>query len=409
MDNEEMDKREDFGVKQEMIPMQDKRKISYGKVTINRKRDFSGTKGFFTGILGGVLGMALTVAVVMNVPSIKEKIFTTDEEVAVKEETPSTIIKNMIEYQNPVPSVASKVGPSVVGVTVEYTYNSFFGRQKMEQEGSGIIISKDGYIITNNHVLSTGTGDVEKHAKVYLPNSSEPLDAEIIGTDAQTDIAVVKVDCTDLPAVTLGSSDQLEVGSMVVAIGNPLGRQFKGSVTVGYVSALNRQVSDNTGTTHTLIQTDAAINEGNSGGALVNTNGELVGINVAKIEGTGVEGLGFAIPIDSVKDVIDDLIEYKKVIRPTIGIEWINVNEATKNRYNLDSVGVYIKSINPFSAAELAGLKIGDIIIQIDNKKVTCIEELNEVKNQHKVGDTVELVIMRNGKELKVDVTLKEE
>ncbi len=410
MENENLEKKEieDIENKNEIVPTQNDKQITYGKVSVSEKSTHSGLRGFLGGILGGVVGVIAVLAIVVNVPQIKDN-FTINNDDTENTDTPSTIIKNMVEYQNPVPAVSSQVGPSVVGVTVEYTYNSFFGTQRVVQEGSGIIISTDGYILTNNHVLSTNNNAIEKKAKVYLPNSSEPLDATIVGTDAQTDIGVLKVDCTDLPAVTIGSSNDLEVGAMVIAIGNPLGRQFEGSVTVGYVSALNRQVSDTAGNTYTLIQTDAAINEGNSGGALVNTNGELVGINMAKIEGTGIEGLGFAIPIDDVKTVIDDLIEYKKVIRPSIGYEGINVNEATKNRYNLDSVGVYIKAINPFSAAEIAGLKVGDIIIKFDGQTIESMEQLNTQLQKHEVGDTVELVIMRNGKEMNIEVTLKEE
>ena len=388
----------------DIVPVNQDKEISYGKVKYTNS---NGAKSFLLGVCGGIVGAVAVFAVALNTPMVKDRFMSSDNE-EDKPTVPSTVITNMVEYQNPVPNVASIAGSSVVGISVEYSYNSFFGVQRVSQEGSGIIISTDGYIITNNHVVSTNVNS-EIEVMVYLPNRSEPLKATIVGTDAQTDIAVLKVDCTDLPAVTLGSSDDLEVGSMVVAIGNPLGRQLEGSVTVGYVSALNRKVSDSQGNTYILIQTDAAINEGNSGGALVNTNGELVGINMAKIEGTGIEGLGFAIPIDDVKDIIDDLIEFKKVIRPTIGIQGVNVDEATKNRYNLDSIGVYIKYIESFSAAEIAGLRIADIITEINGVKVTSMEELNAEKNKHKVGDKIELTIIRGGKEMKVDLTLKEQ
>ena len=395
----------DSNIKNDVIPTSENKQITYGKVT--SKDNTSGIQSFLIGMLGGVLGCGIVLAVVFNIPNIKTNLLYNEE--ANENDVPATVIKNMVEYQNPIPAVASTAGSSVVGISVEYTYNSFFGQQRLSQEGSGIIISSDGYIITNNHVVSTDAGVENTVVKVYLSNSTEPLEATIVGTDQQTDIAVLKVDCTDLPAVKMGSSIDLEVGAMVVAIGNPLGRQFAGSITVGYVSALNRKLSDSYGNSYVLIQTDAAINEGNSGGALVNTNGELIGINVAKIEGTGVEGLGFAIPIDDVKTIINDLIEYKKVIRPTIGIQGVNVDEATKNRYNLDSVGVYIKYIEQFSAAEKAGLKIADIIVKVQGEAVTSVEELNEVKNKYKVGDTITLDIIRDGKEKKVEVTLKEQ
>lgn len=407
MSDEEKENYESENVKKEPVEIKNEKEITYGKVTVSQNKG-TGVKSFILGLCGGLVGSVAILAIAFNVPVIKDKLLF-DNSTIPNTDIPSTIVKNMVEYQNPVPAVASNAGSSVVGVTVEYTYNSFFGVQKLSQEGSGIIITNDGYILTNNHVVSTNSSAINKLVKVYLSNSSEPLEASIIGTDAETDIAVLKVDCTDLPAIELGSSDDLEVGAMVIAIGNPLGRQLAGSITVGYVSALDRKVSDTAGNTYTLIQTDAAINEGNSGGALVNTNGQLIGINMAKIEGSGIEGLGFAIPIDKVKNIIDDLIEYKKVIRPSIGIQGINVDEATKNRYNLDSVGVYIRYIEPFSAAEITGLRISDIIVKIDGQTVTSMEQLNEVKNKHSVGDNVEIVIIRNGNEMKINVTLKEQ
>ena len=400
--NEEM---QDNNMKNDIVPTNNEKQISYGKVTVQKQGNSA--KSFFMGMLGGIVGCGIVAIAVLNIPSVKELLFVQGDN--EENEVPSTIIKNMVEYQNPIPAVASTAGSSVVGISVEYTYNSFFGQQRLSQEGSGIIISSDGYILTNNHVVSTDINEQNKIVHVYLSNSTEPLEATIIGTDEQTDIAVLKVDCTDLPAINMGSSDELEVGAMVVAIGNPLGRQFAGSITVGYVSALNRKLTDSYGNSYVLIQTDAAINEGNSGGALVNANGELIGINMAKIEGTGIEGLGFAIPIDDVKTIINDLIEYKKVIRPTIGIQGVNVDEATKNRYNLDSIGVYIKYIEQFSAAEKAGLRIADIIVKIQGEVITSMEELNEIKNQYKVGDTITLDIIRDGKEMKVEVTLKEQ
>ncbi len=386
----------------------EEKKITYGKI----KYCGGGFKSFLFGALGGLvlfggLYVCMLIPNSILVPNSNNSDVTPNNN---SENNTSTIInQTTIKYENPVPNVATVVGPSVVGVTVEYMYSSFFGNQQAVVEGSGVIISSDGYIITNNHVVDTGSYSSNEKVYVYLSNSTEPIEAEVIGKDAKTDMAVLKIDCTDLSPITMGNSSDLQVGDMVVAIGNPLGLEFAGSVTVGYVSALNREVTNSNGSVYNTIQTDAAINSGNSGGALVNTKGELVGINSAKIASTNVEGICFAIPIDDVKDIIDELIKYKKVIRPDVGIEGINVDEATKNRYNLDATGVYIRNITTFGAAEIAGLTVGDIIIKINDTQITSMEDLNKIKNKHEVGDTLKFTIIRNKQEKQIDVILKAE
>lgn len=393
--------------KNEVSVIEDK-KITYGKI----KYVGGGFKSFLFGILGGLVVFGGLYAC-MLIPNSILLLNSNNSDVTPNnnlEDNTSTIInQTTIKYENPVPNVATVVGPSVVGVTVEYMYSSFFGNQQAIVEGSGVIISSDGYIITNNHVVDTGINSSNEKVYVYLSNSTEPIEAEVIGKDAKTDMAVIKIDCTDLSPITMGNSSDLQVGDMVVAIGNPLGLEFAGSVTVGYVSALNREVTNSNGSVYNTIQTDAAINSGNSGGALVNTKGELVGINSAKIASTNIEGICFAIPIDDVKDIIDELIKYKKVIRPDVGIEGINVDEATKNRYNLEATGVYIRNITTFGAAEIAGLKVGDIIIKINDIEITSIEDLNKIKNKHEVGDTLKFTIIRNKEEKQIDVILKAE
>lgn len=191
-----------------------------------------------------------------------------------------------------------------------------------------------------------------------------------------------------------------------MAIGNPLGMQS--SVTSGIISAVDRKVTDSDGRTFILIQTDAAINAGNSGGALVNAEGKVIGINTLKLSGTGIEGMGFAIPIYSTIDIYEQLIQYNKVKRPYIGITGLDIDEDLAKRNNL-VVGIYVKAIDDFSAAEKAGLKIGDVIIEADGKKITTMNELNEIKNSHKIGDNMTLKVNRNGNEETITLTLLEQ
>ena len=191
-----------------------------------------------------------------------------------------------------------------------------------------------------------------------------------------------------------------------MAVGNPLGMQS--SITCGNISAVNRELTDSDGKTGTYIQTDAAINSGNSGGALVNSKGQVIGINTLKLSATGVEGMGFAIPINSIKDIYTQLIQYNKVKRPYIGLTGIDVDEQKSKYYNIPE-GIYVQSVENFSPAEKAGFKIGDVIIQIDGKDVKNMDELNEIKYQHNIGDTVTLKILRDGKEMELTLTLAEQ
>lgn len=311
-------------------------------------------------------------------------------------------------------NVANKVRPSIVGIKVEYTANSIFLRNSTtaSAEGSGIIISEDGYILTNNHIVNSSSTnsyyEIQKASKlsVYLYNDETEYSATIIGTDEQTDLAVIKIDKTGLTPAVLGDSSKVQVGEFSMAIGNPLGMQS--SVTAGIISAVDRKVTDSDGKNYTLIQTDAAINSGNSGGALVNAEGEVIGVNTLKLSGTGIEGMGFAIPINSTKEIYEQLIQYNKVKRPYMGITGLDLDQKTAD-YNKLVVGIYVKDIETFSAAEKAGIKIGDVIIAADGKTVTTMNELNEIKNAHNIGDTMEIKLNRNGSEMTVTVTLTEQ
>lgn len=297
--------------------------------------------------------------------------------------------------------IASKVGPATVSITADVSYTSIYGTTETGQSsGSGFIISQDGYIVTNNHVISGATS-----AMVLVPGETKPVDAIIVGTDTTTDIAVLKIDRQNLPFVTLGDSDALQVGELAVAIGNPFG-ELAGSVTVGVVSALDREIAIND-TTYNLIQTDASINSGNSGGPLVNSYGEVIGVTNAKM--SNGEGIGFAIPINDVKSVIEELINNGYVSgRPVLGIGVLAVDATTASQYGWPS-GVYIREITPKGPAELAGLQVGDIITKIDGKAIATTDDVVTVKNAHKIGDTIKVTVYRNGETKEFSLILQED
>ena len=278
-------------------------------------------------------------------------------------------------------------------------------------EGSGIIISENGYILTNNHVINSSStssyyeiGQANK-VTVHLYNDTTEYTATVVGTDEETDLAVIKIDKEGLTAAEIGDSDSVQVGEFSMAIGNPLGMQS--SVTSGIISALNRDVTDSDGKTFKLIQTDAAINSGNSGGALVNSQGQVIGVNTLKVSATGVEGMGFAIPINSAKPIYEQLIQYNKVKRPYIGIAGRDLDETTAKRNNL-VVGIYVASVDEYSAAEKAGIKAGDVIIKADGQSIKTMTELNNIKNTHSIGDTMTVTVNRNGQEKELTLTLQE-
>ena len=219
-------------------------------------------------------------------------------------------------------------------------------------------------------------------------------------------LVVTKVDVGTEKLQIVTGADNIKVGEFAMAVGNPLGLQS--SITCGVVSAVNREVTDSDGKTYNLIQTDAAINSGNSGGALVNSEGQVIGINTLKLQGEGIEGMGFAIPINSTEDVTSQLIQYSKVKRPYIGITGMDLDEQTAKANNLVE-GIYVKAIDDFSAAEKAGLKIGDVIIQADGKDIKTMDELNEIKNSHQIGDEMTVKVNRDGEERDLTITLGEQ
>jgi serine protease Do len=294
----------------------------------------------------------------------------------------------------------SKSGGTSYGAYYGFNFNEDSVTESLSSEGSGVIATSDGYIITNHHLID-GTSSL----KVTLP-SGETYDAEVVGSDSVTDLALLKIDATNLDAAEFGSSGDLKVGDRVIAVGNPGGSEFQSSATFGFVSALNRTITTSSEYKMTCIQTDAAINPGNSGGALVNSAGQVIGINSSKIVSTSYEGLGFAIPIDTALPIINDLRENGYVTnRAKLGISGQFIDSMTAQYYGL-SKGYYVASISNSSATE-AGLDEGDVITQVDGEEITSANALTSQLLEKSPGDTVTLTVDRNGKTLTMEVKLQ--
>lgn len=304
-------------------------------------------------------------------------------------------------------SIAEELGSSIVGITTKISYRDWFNNiRTSEGAGSGIIFKVDNeyaYILTNNHVVDAADELLIEFGEDKL------VDAILVGTDEATDIGVVKVALSEVEGILLkeikpvvfGNSDNIKVGETAIAIGNPLG--YNNTVTVGVISALDRKLDD--ANVLSLIQTDAAINPGNSGGALVNSRGEVIGMNTIKIADTQVEGIGFALPINEIKPIIDDLLEFGYVSKPVLGIAGRDIDEEMSELYELP-IGVVVMGVYEGSAAERAGLKRGDVIISINDVHINTIKQLSEYLSNFEVGDTVRIKAVRDGSE-KIEFKVK--
>lgn len=320
--------------------------------------------------------------------------------------------------------VVEKVMPSVVGIESQFTVTSnnnhgyFFGYNMPSEStstgtGTGVVITENGYIVTNAHVIydsQYGAGLADNIS--VLINDDERYDAEVIGYDTDCDLAVLKIKAEGLTPAEFGDSDSLKLGESVTAIGNPLGFELRNTVTRGIVSGLNRNITINEKSMN-LIQTDTAINSGNSGGPLINKYGQVIGINSSKMSSSyygeaSIEGIGFAIPSNEVSAIVDDIMEYGYVTgKPQLGISCQDVTETVSKMYNMP-IGVYVVEVTDGSAAENAGLKSGDIITEVDGIEVATYDELNAQKNMHSAGDIIEITYIRNGDEHKTSVELDE-
>lgn len=327
-----------------------------------------------------------------------------------KEEKPAAAVQQEVKLSGarntPVVVAAQKVGPAVVGITNKAYVRDFFNRVQLTERGtgSGVIYDKSGLIATNNHVVE-GAQEI-----IVSLTDGRSVKGKVLGADAATDLAVVKIDVDeDLPVAKFGDSSTLQVGEPAIAIGNPLGLEFRGSVTVGVISALNRSIELGD-RKFNLIQTDAAINPGNSGGALVNADGEVVGINSAKVAVSGVEGIGFAIPVNSAKPILDELAQHGRIIaRPYIGASLIDKDISARYGFDLDlHGGIFVMKIVTGGPVYNAGMRPGDIILTFDGAKVETVPELRTKLAEKKVGDTVAIVVLRAGIERTLQVTLQE-
>lgn len=310
-------------------------------------------------------------------------------------------------------AIAEKVSPSVVGIRATASVYTFFGRsQESSGEGSGIVYTSDGYIITNYHVISLAveaSNPSSASISVYLPSDPETaIPATVVGYDSSSDLAVLKIEKTGLTAIEIGDSDALQVGETAVAIGNPGGLKYMGSVSSGIVSGLNRTLKLEGIAEMALIQTDAAINPGNSGGALVNAEGKLIGVNSSKISGSDYEGMGFAIPSNYVVQVCDNIINNKDIKKAYVGV-------TISTEYTSDILkqmgypsGAVVESVAEDSPAANAGISAYDIITQFDGVDITSYSEYNTERLKHSPGDTIQLTIYRNRQYYTVRLTLGE-
>ena len=338
-----------------------------------------------------------------------------------------------------IPEIAKKCGTSVVAIETEtkvvyntydnnyynpfggmfgygfgYGYGNRGGRGGTQEytqtaAGSGIIISEDGYVLTNNHVIS-GADKITVYVNSGDGSEEQSYEATLVGSSESNDIAVLKIDATGLNAATFGDSDQLEVGELAVAIGNPMG-QVHGSVTAGIISAVEQELTIDDVTIN-AIQTDAAINPGNSGGALFDSYGNVIGIVYAKSSSVSIEGIGYAIPVNNIKDLVAQMIndpdsvkDQTKGSQIMLGITIRDITEEMSKQYAMP-VGVYITEVSSMSAAERAGLQKGDIITEFAGETVTSADDLNAIKAKQTSGDTVSVKIDRNGKTLTLDLVV---
>lgn len=321
-----------------------------------------------------------------------------------------------------IPDIVTKLSPSVVGISC------ITGEGQVS--GTGIVLSNEGYVVTNAHVVEGATAvsvvltdstekkeDTEDSSRSVAEqiledqnggsDDSNAIEAEIVGVDTQTDLAVLKVDRTDLKPAEFGTSSNIMVGELAIVIGNPLGFDLANTVTSGIISATGRKLTIED-RTMTLIQTDASINSGNSGGPLINAYGQVIGITSAKVSSTYGEGLGFAIPIDDAKKIIEDLTAYGYVKgRPTLGISGQNINAFYAQYYSVPQ-GFIVKNVESGSAAEQAGIQVNDIIVGIEGQMISSIEEFNEIKSGYSAGDEITVSVYRNDNIMDIKVTLGE-
>ncbi|UOW68164.1 serine protease HtrA [Paraclostridium bifermentans] len=312
------------------------------------------------------------------------------------------VVNEGTKSENIYHAVTDKAMPSVVGITTTTidTNNIFAIPQQSQGVGTGFIVDSKGYILTNSHVVSDGkASDVN-----VLFNDGSTSKGKVLWNDPTIDLAIVKVDKTGLPVADLGNSDSVRTGDLAVAIGNPLGLEFQKSVTQGIISGLDRSIQTEQSNMTGLIQTDASINPGNSGGPLLNDKGEVIGINTAKA--SGAEGLGFAIPINTAKPIVEQIIKDGKFEKVTLGIKGIDVKtfETTTGTDLAADEGVYIAEVVANTPAQKSGIQAGDVITKVGDTKITSMSDLNKALYKFSVGDKAKVEVNRGGKNITIDI-----
>ena len=358
---------------------------------------------FLVAVLGAIIGSGLVFGYGQNL--LSKPIPSEQTNLSAKNLFTQTAQAGVSEARNtPIVRAAQAVGPAVVGITNKAYARDYYNRKVLVEQGtgSGVIFNAQGYIATNYHVVE-GAQEIA----VSL-SDGRVLTGKVLGVDQATDLAVVKIEGDNLPVAAFGDSDGLLVGEPAIAIGNPLGLEFKGSVTAGVISALNRSIEIGE-RKFKLIQTDAAINPGNSGGALVNADGVVVGINSAKISVAGVEGIGFAIPINSARPILQSIIEKGRVIRAYLGVGVIDANLAARYGYDISlDHGVLVAKIFPGGPAAKYDLRKGDIILTVAGAVVNSVADLRSILDTKPVGQKVEVAIIRDGQNQVLNVVLDE-
>ncbi|OOB78345.1 MAG: hypothetical protein BEN18_07680 [Epulopiscium sp. Nuni2H_MBin001] len=322
-------------------------------------------------------------------------------------------VEPIVSQHKSISDIAADVGPSIVSIVNNQIYNTKAGQYLESGLGSGVIFEEDEdkiYIMSNAHVVEGATNITVN----FLGNCK--VEAHIVGLDTITDIAVVSVDKTDVPdeiigelkIAPLGDSDAICVGELAIAIGTPLNEAYSNTVTVGIISAVDRKIAVSADNEMSLIQTDAAINPGNSGGALIGPTGEVIGINTIKLVDSDIEGMGFAIPINDVKEIVDELMEHGRVLRPSLGIYGYTMTQDIASMYEL-AVGVYIEGVIPGSGADIAGIEAHDIILEFAGEKVTTVEDLVNLIEVQSVGDMITVRVLRGNLKYDIEVILTEQ
>lgn len=384
-------------------------KFNYSKNSNRKQIATTVVASFVSAVVGGACALGVYVGLNKE-PAKTIETSKTNTGSFVETSNPNLSQVSLTNYSDTAIYAAQKALPSMVSISVEYDVNYMGMKKAVAGSGSGVILSEDGYILTNNHVISSADSSSfyqvsdAKSVKVKIYGDDTEYDAKIIGADSQTDLAVLKIDKTGLTAAELGDSSSVQIGEFVLAIGNPYELDY--SVTAGIISALNREMTVEN-TTYNVIQADCAINSGNSGGALVNSKGEVIGITTLKLAGDGIEGVSFAIPVNETVPIYKELIEKGKISRPFVGISGIDLDEATAIRNGLTK-GIYVDSVVSGSGAEDAGIMAGDVIVSFDGKDVSTMDELNAIKNTKNIGDKIEIKLYRKSELKTFTITLKE-